>query len=663
MHTIVYVSKNALSFAKKVKKDIYNFLAIGYRMNRIYIIVYLIPSSQTDVLHSTVLKQKEFKDLSIIGAFDDKNVHDLTLRYTGPPNYICIDKRKDQLCTVIFFDPPNFKNLEYLTINPILLQSSGKKHVDSDDDMLNTKLEELNLLEGIGRDAIANFGVLDKVNTCLKAEGYIKSTLAAGTVQRTVVPCFPFRNSGFILSASRILIHYMEFVIKYIQKFIILLLGILNMKIFGLKLTDNSRVLKQLDLRLQQLNFFPIQFLLYYDRKPFHEESYFLKQLELPVYNSRLNESNSNYINLYNSAWLIFNDVLSGIVAWKILISLFAKVSWIINSIILKRVLFEKVFSLIYWISYDYPAGFKLNNELGNFIGDLYLWSLKFWNIIISMFFLIDPDLVKIQIKSLESDVYLHKLGSWDFSFREYVSKAIFRTFLCVLCHMGFSFLISLFVDYFGLITLPITAIYCTSSRIYQRQLEIIKSLFQLFRGKKYNVLRNRVDNLDNYSNPGQFFEVDRFLLGTLFFMVLVFLLPTVFAFYLVCFLMRLACVMILNFAENLLIVINFMPLFMIILKLKNSRRLQGGITLEFMGLENGITYLLLFNRSLTYSDIFKNFMLLFRDSKNFKKSLLQFFLIGEPISLNRDDKIVFNYLMLPRHPENTVYVWDVLET
>ena len=59
--------------------------------------------------------------------------------------------------------------------------------------------------------------------------------------------------------------------------------------------------------------------------------------------------------------------------------------------------------------------------------------------------------------------------------------------------------LLSFLIDGINLITLHIYGFIIVQQKIYRRQLEIIKSLFQLFRGKKYNVLRNRIDNLNNY--------------------------------------------------------------------------------------------------------------------------------------------------------------------
>ncbi|KAK5276488.1 pig-Q, partial [Cryomyces antarcticus] len=89
----------------------------------------------------------------------------------------------------------------------------------------------------------------------------------------------------------------------------------------------------------------------------------------------------------------------------------------------------------------------------------------------------------------------------------------------------GASMPISLFSDLASLLTLHIYSFYIASARIYNWQLTIIISLFHLFRGKKRNVLRNRIDSCD--------YDLDQLLLGTILFTLLFFLLPTVFVFYL----------------------------------------------------------------------------------------------------------------------------------
>ena len=139
--------------------------------------------------------------------------------------------------------------------------------------------------------------------------------------------------------------------------------------------------------------------------------------------------------------------------------------------------------------------------------------------------------------------------------------------------------------------------------------------------------MRNRIDNLNNYeldnnnnnttttAIDGFGFDIDQLLLGTLLFMMMIFIT------YGICvlsciFIMHLLILMSLNLLENLQIIICFIPLFVILLKLKNSKRLQGGIRFEFIKFYQGMTILKLSNKSLTYQEIFINFIKLFRGAK-----------------------------------------------
>jgi phosphatidylinositol glycan class Q protein len=127
---------------------------------------------------------------------------------------------------------------------------------------------------------------------------------------------------------------------------------------------------------------------------------------------------------------------------------------------------------------------------------------------------------------------------------------------------------ISLFSDLVSLFTLHIYSFYIASARIFHWQLTIIISLFHLFRGKKRNVLRNRIDSCD--------YDLDQLLLGTILFTLLFFLLPTVFVFYLTFTSARVAAISLKAALEIGLACLNHFPLFALMLRVKDSRRLPG---------------------------------------------------------------------------------------
>ena len=127
---------------------------------------------------------------------------------------------------------------------------------------------------------------------------------------------------------------------------------------------------------------------------------------------------------------------------------------------------------------------------------------------------------------------------------------------------------IAFFSDLLSLLTVHIYCFYVASARIYHWQLTIIGSLFHLFRGKKHNVLRNRIDSCD--------YDLDQLLLGTILFTLLFFLLPTIVVFYFTFASARMAIISLKAVLDTLLACLNHFPLFALMLRIKDSRRLPG---------------------------------------------------------------------------------------
>lgn len=574
---------------------------LGYKYHDVYIAIRFVSEDiLTDLIH-----QPSLKDLCIIGGPGG----DFTIKKHSN-NLIPIITNGSDSFTVILFNPPNYKNLEYFSINPVLLQSMGED--------VNSKYHFMRSVDY--ESTISNDEVLDKINSVLKLRLKIETQM----IEMGILP--KRLNLRYSIGSKfwNFLFKVFTRVILFIQLITIMIINIINYQFLGWSLVRISQIFRQLDLRLKQVTFFPIQFLCYYDKSILYTDNEtLLKGLGLPLSNSNLNINNSNYINLYNSLWLITNDILIGVAMSKV----FLKNQQLIRYWVgwcFKRFLIDELYQIISWISYHHPAGFKLNNELGKFMGDLFLWSLNMWESTVSK---IDND--------------------------ENIIMAI-----NILCHMGLSFMIAMIIDCMNFLTLHVKWFYQISARIYQKQIEIIKSLLQLFRGKKYNVLRKRVDNLNNYSKPNEF-DIDHLLLGTIIFMILILLLPTVFAIYLTFFVIRFSFLLLQNFFENLLIIINFLPMFVILLKLKNSNRLQGGVNFERLDYNvNKLNYLKLSNKSLTYKEIFKNFTSLFKKLKNFRKSLINSLFVGDLIGLNHNFNLKFDFLMLPQNYSKSIEIW-----
>jgi phosphatidylinositol N-acetylglucosaminyltransferase subunit Q len=132
----------------------------------------------------------------------------------------------------------------------------------------------------------------------------------------------------------------------------------------------------------------------------------------------------------------------------------------------------------------------------------------------------------------------------------------------------GASMPIALFSDLLSILTLHIYSFYIASARIFNWQYTTLLSLFQLFRGKKHNVLRKRIDSCD--------YDLDQLLLGTILFTLLFFLLPTVVVFYITFAGSRMAIISLKAILDTLLAFLNHFPIFALMLRIKDSHRLPG---------------------------------------------------------------------------------------
>lgn len=283
-------------------------------------------------------------------------------------------------------------------------------------------------------------------------------------------------------------------------------------------LKDISATAQQIEIRLQQFCYWPMQYVKLRLRKNDWES---------------VTTSHPDYIRFYNSLWLVANDVIIGIAIGSYIID---NASWVAEqiSMLLKLYTVEALHSSIEWLM-GWPAGLKLNKELALFLGDLFLWVIEYWSSCIATLQPLLPHII------------------WFIGFSSFA---------------GASMPIAMFSDLVSILTIHIYSFYLASARIYHWQLTILLSLFQLFRGKKYNVLRNRVDSCD--------YDLDQLLVGTIFFTLLFFLLPTVVVFYLNFAVARMAIISLKAIFDTMLSCLNHFPLFALMLRVKDPRRLPG---------------------------------------------------------------------------------------
>ncbi|KAG8161972.1 hypothetical protein KVR01_007737 [Diaporthe batatas] len=294
-------------------------------------------------------------------------------------------------------------------------------------------------------------------------------------------------------------------------------------------LKDISATAQQVEIRLQQFCYWPMQYVTLRQRKNDWES---------------VTTSHPDYIRFYNSLWLVANDVIIGIALGSYIID---NASWVADqiSLILTTYTVEALQSGISWLM-GWPAGLKLNTELAAFLGDLFLWVIDYWASCIDTFRPALPGVI------------------WFIGFTSFA---------------GASMPIAVFSDLLSVLTVHIYSFYLASARIYHWQLTILISLFHLFRGKKHNVLRNRIDSCD--------YDLDQLLVGTIVFCLLLFLLPTVVVFYLNFAIARMVIISLKAAFDTLLSCLNHFPLFALMLRIKDPQRLPGGIRFELRDTQN----------------------------------------------------------------------------
>lgn len=621
MHTCIYLPCTGL-LRKRFEKDAFTPL-VGYCVGSTYVVIDYMSDLLTNL-------QPVDPNLLIIGYIVNgtpptkRPAASLFLRYDGRSQYPVVDSkftRSDYPCTVVVFSPPNLRNLEYYTINPVLLQGA---ETDSQTDQLYRKVDRhRRYSEPDGAIYLIDERVLERINNCQTIRIQLQDFQKASHRNS-----WAFKNGLlWILGSSQFfLATFARLLITQVLTFFVAVICILNHRIYDVTPVLISSTCRQLDLRLRQLSFLPIQFLCYYKGDVLSEQ--LRAKLKLSFPNENHNIKNSNYINFYNSLWLILNDVILGRVfynIWRANNCLFLDVLQKFRSLV-----FTELSKIISWVGTDYPAGFKLNNDLGQFMEAMLLWTSRTW------FLLID-----VGTKLCEAIPAI-----------DWASGAIFYCF----CTCGFSFVLAFFIDYVKLASLHITFFNISTSKIYNQQIEMLKSLMQLFRGKKYNVLRSRIDSIEKDD-----YRIDQLLLGTFCFMILIYLIPTTFAFYFLFFATEVGFLTLTKLGEKVIVVLNLFPIFVVMLKLKNSRRLQGGVYFESKGSLRNTNWLIMRNKALTFDNILGPFVTVFRQQGRILRLSFNF-IEGKRLEVQNCILMKFRYLMLPEDYSELLEAWNSIQ-
>uniref|UniRef100_A0A8C2W4M9 Phosphatidylinositol glycan anchor biosynthesis class Q n=1 Tax=Chinchilla lanigera TaxID=34839 RepID=A0A8C2W4M9_CHILA len=229
----------------------------------------------------------------------------------------------------------------------------------------------------------------------------------------------------------------------------------------------------------------------------------------------------------------------------------------------------EELQHLLQWLM-GAPAGLKMNRALDQVLGRFFLYHIHLW---ISYIHLMSP----------------------------FIERILWHVGLSA-C-LGLTVALSILSDILALLTFHIYCFYVYGARLYCLKICGLSSLWRLFRGKKWNVLRQRVDSCS--------YDLDQLFIGTLLFTILVFLLPTTALYYLVFTLLRLLVVTVQGLIHLLVDLINSLPLYSLGLRLCRPYRLAAGVKFHVLEHEAGRPLRLLMQiNPLPYSSVVHTYRL-----------------------------------------------------
>lgn len=315
---------------------------------------------------------------------------------------------------------------------------------------------------------------------------------------------------------------------------------------------DVSTTLQQIDVRLEQT---------------LHaSEQYEATKLENVQSIAR---STARYINFFNCVWLIANDIIIGVAIGGFLCDNKDALARIASQLI-QRYFVELLRQTLQWLD-NWPIGLKLNTELSAFLCNSFSMTIDYWAYL-------------LQMVSPYFPLMLYGIGC----------GGVF----------GITMVLSLISDALSILTLHTYVCYLLATTVFARLLKLLGSLFNLFRGKRRNILRNRTDTWN--------YDMDQLMLGTILFTLVTFLLPTVTVYYMLFTLTRLGIIGIQACLETALAFLNHFPLFALMLRVKDPARLPGGIELRFETRNarktsnvSPSTVVKLVNKPIPYSHIF----------------------------------------------------------
>ncbi|WBW70628.1 pig-Q [Schizosaccharomyces osmophilus] len=587
------------------------------------------PSRFDDFLQT---KQSSFYEVESLGIFGTLNLpyssyehkHQdnwlnirLRTQFSHPQIYRVNDSDLSLNLHVIYYVPPQPKRMQFLSLEPLsllLLKDSVFDHSSLEykkDQHLQNLLHKLDL----------HFPRRPENTWYRSLRSDLVELLNQSFEVHVLLREYPNRkNSMLIKSSKRYFLCFLNLLHPIVLIFIMFLrvlnefiLHVINYRIHPAfpNMRDIFVSARQVDLRLQQACFWPVQYMkLWMLRKSKHV----------------IMKDYKEYIRLYNNLWLVANDIIFGITMCSFILENLPLVVNLLDKVLFKFAI-EDVRVMVTWLI-DTPAGLKLNNDICKFIVKLSVWIIDVWYTVL-------------------------------LSFRQYIPWFVRTIAFSGFC--GASLMIALMSDFLTIMTIHLYVLYLAAARLYNWQLRIIYSLLQLFRGKKRNVLRNRIDSYE--------YDLDQLLLGTILFTVLIFFLPTIYVFYIAFAVTRITVMTCLAIFETILAFLNHFPLFVTMLRIKDPYRIPSGLNLEIVNSESSkentmaTLYLFCESKPMSFGSMFDHYRKLARRliSHYLSQTTLISLLVGCPIPpIPAEQLYNIQYAMLP-HPRISVKkLWNL---
>ncbi|KAK8684965.1 hypothetical protein V6N13_040977 [Hibiscus sabdariffa] len=251
-----------------------------------------------------------------------------------------------------------------------------------------------------------------------------------------------------------------------------------------------------------------------------------------------------------HSLWssLVVDILLGDLIGFALLFHTESVCSWVSN--FASDLTNELLRSGSVWLM-GVPAGFKLNIELAEVLGMISLNTIQIWSTL------------------------------WIFvgSLFIYFIKGL--GILAIL--LGVTIPAALVIDMIVIATLHVSTLHWLISILYSQQLHALAALWRIFRGRKWNPLRQRLDSFD--------YTVKQHVVGSLLFTPLLLLLPTTSVFYIFFSIMNTAISLSCMFIEVIISVIHATPYIKIALRLIKPRRFPMGIWFEIIACHNNSSH------------------------------------------------------------------------